>query len=181
MNRAERLAEAAANLHQVSLAGKDVEPWKDICCEACWNAEYERCVCRCGGQFHGVGNPNSKRNKDLAAHMELTERVLNNGGTKQTNPIEDFEVGEGMAVVVTKPPVIEVEPTLAEYEQITPTDCRWCEDKGKGTLGPIEHYDHSGGWPVKGFEKKQWLYRTCNRCGYQWAIWKLGVSRSYGR
>ena len=148
--------------HQLDLKGKDVEPWKGICCAACWNAQYERCTCHCGGAYHGVGNPNSKRNKDLAAHMKLTERVLNNGGT------------EPIAVTTEK-------PTLAEYEQITPKDCRWCEDKGKGTLGPLEYHDHSAGWPVKGFEKLQWLYRICSRCGYQWAIWKLGVSRSYGR
>jgi hypothetical protein len=41
----------------------------------------------------------------------------------------------------------------------------------------IEHYDHPAGWNVKGFQKPQWLYLTCSKCGYQWALWKLGVPR----
>jgi len=64
-------------------------------------------------------------------------------------------------------------PTLSWYEAVTPKTCKICN----GSLGLIEHYDHDGGWLVDGFEKKQWLYRTCFKCGYQWAIWKLGVPR----
>lgn len=39
----------------------------------------------------------------------------------------------------------------------------------------IQHYDHSNGYEVKDFEKKQWLYVHCGNCEYDWAIWKLGV------
>ena len=56
--------------------------------------------------------------------------------------------------------------------------CRWCDDKVSLIDSPIEHYDHSGGWNVKGFPVKQWLYIVCPKCGYQWALWKLGVSRN---
>jgi len=40
----------------------------------------------------------------------------------------------------------------------------------------IEFYDHEYGWTVEGFSVKQWLYITCP-CGYQNALWKLGVPR----
>jgi len=54
--------------------------------------------------------------------------------------------------------------------------CKWC-----GTplwYCEIEHYDHDDGWEVEGFSKKQWLYVTCPKCGYQWSLWKLGIPRS---
>ncbi|MEM4342326.1 MAG: hypothetical protein QXF97_07240 [Candidatus Caldarchaeum sp.] len=31
------------------------KPWLGICCERCWLAAEERCVCRCGGVNHGRG------------------------------------------------------------------------------------------------------------------------------
>lgn len=45
------------------------------------------------------------------------------------------------------------------------------------TAIPIKHYDHSGGWKVDDIEKLQWLYKICPKCGYQNALWKLGVPR----
>lgn len=35
--------------------GKKLGPWDGICCEACWNAEEEKCTCKCGGANHGRG------------------------------------------------------------------------------------------------------------------------------
>ncbi len=74
---------------------------------------------------------------------------------------------------------------LAEAEQYykalnsTPEKlkCRWCNTSLDGE--PIRAYPHSAGWTVEGIEGKQWLYIVCPRkkCGYQWAIWKLGVPR----
>jgi hypothetical protein len=49
--------------------------------------------------------------------------------------------------------------------------CGWCQTDLSGV--PIEHYDHDGGYEVPGYEKKQWLYITCPKCHYQWALWKL--------
>lgn len=40
----------------------------------------------------------------------------------------------------------------------------------------LEHYPHDDGWTVDGMGK-QWLYIPCKKCGYEWAIWKLGVVR----
>ena len=42
---------------------------------------------------------------------------------------------------------------------------------------PIEHYDHSDGWPLEGHEELQWLYVECPQCKYQWSLRKLGVPR----
>ena len=48
---------------QTNLKGEKAKPWADACCEACYNAEGERCVCRCGGQYHGLGRKkNSETN-----------------------------------------------------------------------------------------------------------------------
>lgn len=67
--------------------------------------------------------------------------------------------------------------TLEDYEKLVKEKtCRWCG----GHLGAIEYYDHSAGWIVKGFQKRQWLYKTCLKCSYQWALWKIGVSRNAG-
>lgn len=63
---------------------------------------------------------------------------------------------------------------LADYEKLVKEKkCRWCE----GELGPIEHYPHGAGWEVEGFDEKQWLYKKCLRCKYDWALWKIGVPR----
>lgn len=64
---------------QVSLFGQRVqqvnekfqkaeEPWKDVCCRACWFAKRERCVCKCGGKYHGKG-----RVEERAAEPERDE------------------------------------------------------------------------------------------------------------
>lgn len=60
--------------------------------------------------------------------------------------------------------------------QIQITSCRWCG--ADLSEEPIRAYPHSAGWTVLGFEEPQWLYIVCPRCGYQWALWKLGFPRS---
>lgn len=63
-------------IFQANLEGKPIkpadpeEPWKSLgCCEACYNAEGERCKCRCGGAFHGLGRVN-KHNGDAKQKEE---------------------------------------------------------------------------------------------------------------
>jgi len=68
---------------------------------------------------------------------------------------------------------------LEDFSKLIITDRCSCGFKGLSKL-PIEHYDHSGGWKVDGFLKRQWLYVTCPKCEYQWALWKLGVPRNLG-
>lgn len=67
-------------------------------------------------------------------------------------------------------------PSLTDYRrQIKRIKCS-CGFEGLDVL-PIEHYPHSGGWPLEQFAEKEWLYVTCPKCKYQWALWKLGVPR----
>ena len=43
---------------------------------------------------------------------------------------------------------------------------------------PIVYYiPHSDGWTVKGEKTKAWLYVKCPNCGYDMAVWKMGVLR----
>lgn len=66
------LNEIRRGLSQISLFGEKVSerkngkrnngngrrhpsPFDGICCESCWNAREEECVCRCGGANHGKG------------------------------------------------------------------------------------------------------------------------------
>jgi len=67
--------------------------------------------------------------------------------------------------------------TLGEYEEILRQLKPKCRSCGEQLPATIEHYPHSGGWEVWGFREKQWLYVACPNCGYDWALWKLGVPR----
>jgi len=49
----------------------------------------------------------------------------------------------------------------------------WKVRDGVCDLGKVEMYEHDGGVFVKESSKKQWVYFTCRRCGYQWALHKL--------
>jgi len=43
---------------------------------------------------------------------------------------------------------------------------------------PIIYYvPHSDGWTVQGEKTKAWLYVKCPKCGYDMAVWKMGVPR----
>jgi hypothetical protein len=78
---------------------------------------------------------------------------------------------------------------LAENERIIPLEIaalfflkvkRWRCFCGASLEGlALCGYDHSDGWKVPGIEKRQWLWLHCVNCGYDFAIWKLGVPRSY--
>lgn len=73
--------------------------------------------------------------------------------------------------------VIPLLNTLDNYQkQIKRTQCTCGYDSLKNL--PIEYYPHDGGWLVQNFKEKQWLFVTCPRCEYQWALWKLGVERN---
>lgn len=50
--------------------------------------------------------------------------------------------------------------------------CRTC---GKRLPAKVEGYPHDGGWIVDGFTSRQWLYVHCSSCGYDNALWKLGI------
>ena len=64
--------------------------------------------------------------------------------------------------------------TLDEYARLL--DGRPCRDCGaRLPASSLRHYEHSGGWRVDGFTKREWLYAVCSSCGYQNALWKIGI------
>lgn len=112
------------------------KPWADICCEACWTAHGEKCTCRCGGLYHGIGRKVASREKGESAIPE--------------------------------------EAAAKIFDSIKDKRCRWC---GAKLAPPVLCYEHEAGWKVAGYEKRMWLYIRCSKCGYDWALWKLGISR----
>lgn len=68
--------------------------------------------------------------------------------------------------------------SLEEYaDRITTHSCTFCGATLNTSARSILMYPHSGGWTVEGMDMKQWLFIRCHGCGYDWALWKLGVSR----
>jgi len=68
--------------------------------------------------------------------------------------------------------------SLDDYaEMVEGTKCKWCGKVFIVEGSDIDYYDHSDGWTVKGFSKKQWLSVHCETCEYDWSLWKLGVER----
>jgi hypothetical protein len=39
----------------------------------------------------------------------------------------------------------------------------------------VKGYDHANGYNVDGHDKRQWLYVTCRKCGYDMSFAKLGI------
>lgn len=54
--------------------------------------------------------------------------------------------------------------------------CRWCHGSLTGT---IDHYTHSGGWLVAGFEMPQWISMQCSQCAYAWSYRHLQRLRDH--
>ena len=72
---------------------------------------------------------------------------------------------------------INVGPSPDDYRrQIQKTRCAFCGYEDLDQL-PIEYFPHDGGWWLGTLEQKQWLFIHCPGCGYDWALWKLGVPR----
>jgi hypothetical protein len=42
------------------------QPPEGVCCESCYMAEEQKCVCQCGGSYHGLGRLNSREEKAQA-------------------------------------------------------------------------------------------------------------------
>ena len=40
-------------------------PPEGACTERCYDAEEEKCTCRCGGAYHGLGRLNKRTKKNL--------------------------------------------------------------------------------------------------------------------
>ena len=52
-----------------------------------------------------------------------------------------------------------------------------CKDCGSVLNKEILGYRHDGGYEIKGFKYKQWLYKVCPQCHYEWSLAKLGIKR----
>jgi hypothetical protein len=122
-------------IEQTTLDGKgESSAIPSVCCEACFYATGEKCVCSCGGVFHGIGTQTEKEDWTL--------------NPEQSKPF---------------------------YDKIKDYTCSFCGSSLKGV--PISYYPHDAGWTVSGLVGKFWLYLVCPKCGYQWALWKLGVKK----
>ena len=75
------------------------------------------------------------------------------------------------------PRPLELEKYLPFYDQLKTKRCKSCNQRFS-TLSQIFHYQHSSGWIVPGYEKKQWLYIKCANCGEEISLWKLGVGKN---
>lgn len=121
----------------------------------CARAKCPKCRCRCGGHNHG--NPKAREGKLHSMNEHLS------GGAK-FSPLFD--------------------PYVREALRQTPC-CKWC---GHALCGPAVGHPHDGGWVVPGLhsgekhggpEGRWWLFVVCEKCNYEWALWKLGVSRNW--
>ena len=54
-------------------------------------------------------------------------------------------------------------------------ECKFCN----GMLNHIVYYyEHDGGWYVESLDKRVWLWLECSKCGHQWSLDHLRVSRT---
>jgi hypothetical protein len=49
-------------------------PPKQACDEKCYDAEGERCQCRCGGAYHGLGRLNNRERKEAEPSCTVFQR-----------------------------------------------------------------------------------------------------------
>ena len=75
------------------------------------------------------------------------------------------------------PKPLELEKSILFFNKLKITKCKICNTLFSKN-DPIFHYEHSSGWIVPGYEKKQWLYIVCSQCGEEITLWKLGVGKS---
>lgn len=111
------------------------DPWADICCESCWFAAQEKCVCSCGGRYHGLGKERARANP--------------------SHPALPYDIGKKLLEKIPDKELI----------------CMFCLDP---LPKRFHYYAHEGGWKINYFEKPQWIYIHCSKCGYDWNIGKLG-------
>ena len=61
---------------------------------------------------------------------------------------------------------------IAEKIEALGLECHWCGETIKAHS--VDYYEHNSGIAIKEtFPKKAWVYFSCVKCGYQWALWKL--------
>ena len=64
------------------------------------------------------------------------------------------------------------------YVRLLGSKCKWDNEPLTPNGVVVLHgYEHDSGWAVERHAHKLWLSLTCPKCGYEWSINKLGVSR----
>ena len=139
--------------NQKDLFGQELaipERLSEVCCESCYTAKEEKCVCQCHGAYHGLGTINKR--EAIHNHAEIDpsyEKVL---------------------------PEDEAEKFRKLYDQDgRRTTCLCGYDLSKESI--VYYVPHDAGWTVKSETQKVWLYVKCPKCGYDMTIWKMGVNR----
>jgi hypothetical protein len=52
-----------------------------VCCESCFTASEQKCICKCKGKWHGLGNLNSSKQGDKLPEcrpLDKAERIIAN-------------------------------------------------------------------------------------------------------
>jgi hypothetical protein len=72
------------------------------------------------------------------------------------------------------PTIIDQELAYNSIQKITRvTGIKRCHCGGE--LFGVLTFDHCGGVSIPGFGEPQWLFLHCEKCGYDTALWKLGI------
>lgn len=111
-----------------------------VCCDPCFMANEDKCVCRCHGQYHGKGRHEPDPSYEKVLDPGTAQKFKDQFDPEKTHCLCGF-------------------PLMNE---------------------PILYYvPHESGWAIPQETEKVWLYVKCPKCGYDMAIWKLGVSRGF--
>lgn len=122
-----------------------------LCEDTCWLEEPEEPICK----KSYLGCPISLLYDNYKFHKERNFTRLVKADLKRLYRIRDT--------------ILE----LRKWNNITTHRCPRCN----GYLSFVKYYPHPGGWIVLGLSEKQWLYKECISCKYQWSYTKLGVNK----
>jgi len=96
-------------------------------------------------------------------------------------------VHHGVAHKRAEDPKVSEEQCEGHHPDNCPPTIMWYNGQGKATcptcgfiLSNVKHFADAHGWLVLGFKERQSLFRHCDKCGYDWSLSNLGVSRQEG-
>jgi len=70
----------------------------------------------------------------------------------------------------------EAQKSLAEIRELMKTvEKQTCRCGAQLDPANVEYYDHEGGYDLPGFGQPQWLYHHCEKCNFDYSLWKLGI------
>jgi len=101
-------------------------PWTHVCTFACWHALEEKCVCRCGGRFHGRalairGEGQGRLGLDESGEISTWYRLLQKPRVSGKGAALDLEVAERSASIQRgRAPGIRIHPRYEDEELEAP-------------------------------------------------------------